>query len=376
MLGSCIFLFVKHPYDIGDRVDLSDGEDRLTVEHISLLYTVFKRVQNGKLVQIPNIELNSLWVDNISRSKAMREQISVPISFDTSFEDVNILKQELSNFLRDPQNSRDFHPELEVEVQSLEDMDKLVLQVDIRHKSNWSNESLRASRRSKFMCALVLALRKIPIYGPGGGDASLGSPSKPSWSVAVSPEVAKAAMAKFSEDKDAKRLYPTKKPAPNTEHQNSGTNYLGVQVETQAIGAINNRSPRVDPARDDTWAQRDDVSTLGRPSLDDRPNAEELHGLLRKETSRGKRRQNGSVSSRRGVTSVTSVASNTLQQTPAAGAVFSTNPPPQYSYPAPSSPPPRAGVPQSQRPQAPRLVAQTTGVSSNPYRTQSPGPGA
>src|ERR1700753_4246101 len=75
VLGSCIFLFVKHPFDIGDRVDISS--DPLIVERISLLYTVFKRVQSGKTVQVPNIVLNGLWIDNITRSKAMREQISV-----------------------------------------------------------------------------------------------------------------------------------------------------------------------------------------------------------------------------------------------------------------------------------------------------------
>ncbi len=75
ILGSCIFLFVKHPYDIGDRVDI--GSDQLTVERISLLFTVFKRVATGRMVQIPNIILNGLWIGNVSRSKTMREQVSL-----------------------------------------------------------------------------------------------------------------------------------------------------------------------------------------------------------------------------------------------------------------------------------------------------------
>merc|ERR1712000_483526 len=36
-LGSCIFLFVKHPYDVGDRVVINDTQ--LIVERISLLYS-------------------------------------------------------------------------------------------------------------------------------------------------------------------------------------------------------------------------------------------------------------------------------------------------------------------------------------------------
>lgn len=52
-LGSCIFLFVKHPYDVGDRVDITGPEKmNLIVDQISLLYTVFKRIDCMKMVQV------------------------------------------------------------------------------------------------------------------------------------------------------------------------------------------------------------------------------------------------------------------------------------------------------------------------------------
>lgn len=136
VLGSCIFLFVKHPYDVGDRVDLQTT-DQLTVEHISLLFTVFKRVNNGKFVQVPNIVLNNLWVENVTRSKAMREQITLYCSFDTSFEDVEALRQEMAAFVTDPANSRDFQPDIEVQVTGIAEMNKMELRIECRHKSNW-----------------------------------------------------------------------------------------------------------------------------------------------------------------------------------------------------------------------------------------------
>ncbi|KAF2791913.1 hypothetical protein K505DRAFT_376407 [Melanomma pulvis-pyrius CBS 109.77] len=301
VLGSCIFLFVKHPYDIGDRVDV--GTDQLTVEHISLLYTVFKRINNGKMVQTPNIVLNNLWVENITRSKAMREQVVLNVNFDTSFEDINVLKQELLTFVRDPANSRDFHSDIEVEVVGIAEMNKLELRCDIRHKSNWSNEALRSSRKSKFMCALVLALRKIPIYAPGGGDAALGDAGKPSWSVAISPADAIAARDKYNSDKEAKRLYPAPKPAQdnNDKGKSTSTDYLGMNnAEGDAINSINNRKPGADPIRDETWHNRDennwnntrdDMSTLGRPSTDARPDLDEIRGLLHQQSTRGRRKQ-------------------------------------------------------------------------------------
>lgn len=293
VLGSCIFLFVKHPYDIGDRVDV--GEDQLTVEHISLLYTVFKRINNGKIVQTPNIVLNNLWVENITRSKAMREQVSIFCSFDTSFEDINALKQELAAFVRDPLNARDFHSDIEVECVGIAEMNKLELRVEIRHKSNWSNESLRAARRSKFMCALVVALRKVPIAGPGGSDAPLGDASKPSWSVAISPEAAQAVRQKYLDDKDAARLYPTKEVDSNNGYA-SGNDYLGVNTEGNAINSLNNRNPGVDNVRDPTWVTRDDASTIGRPSTDARPDLDEVRGLLHKASSSGRRKGGATLS--------------------------------------------------------------------------------
>lgn len=132
ILGSCIFLFVKHPYDVGDRVDINS--EKLTVEHIALLYSVFKRVDTHKVLQIPHVILNTNWIENISRSKAMREQIKVFINFDTTMEDINALKNEMQAFVLSKDHCRDFLPEVEVEVVGVAEMNKLELSVEVIHK--------------------------------------------------------------------------------------------------------------------------------------------------------------------------------------------------------------------------------------------------
>ncbi|RJE21487.1 serine threonine protein kinase [Aspergillus sclerotialis] len=165
VLGSCIFLFVKHPFDVGDRVEI--GDKPYTVERISLLYTVFRNVDDNRISQVSNSILNNAWVDNFTRSNAMHEQLTIPASFDTSFAEIQRLRGELEKFVRDPENCRDFKPDIDIDVIGLGSMDKLELRVDIRHKSNWAIESVRAARRSKFMCALVRAVRKVPIRPPG-----------------------------------------------------------------------------------------------------------------------------------------------------------------------------------------------------------------
>lgn len=207
VLGSTIFLFVKHAMDVGDRVDI--GDRQLVVERISLLYTVFRGARDYKTFQVPNIILNTQWIENITRSKAMREQITLTVDFGTSFADIQLLKAELQKFVRDKENSRDFHPDVDIEVVDLGNMNKLELRVEIRHKSNWSHETIRATRRSKFMCAVVLAARKIPIYGPGGGDAALGDVTRPSYSVAISHEQAQANKDEWAKGKEEARMIPT-----------------------------------------------------------------------------------------------------------------------------------------------------------------------
>ncbi|KAL2856667.1 Mechanosensitive ion channel-domain-containing protein [Aspergillus pseudoustus] len=165
VLGSCIFLFVKHPFDIGDRVEITSQP--YMVERISLLYSVFRNVTDHRVTQIPNAVLNTISIDNFSRAAAMREKISVEVAFDTSMAEVQLLKDEMEQFVRDKENSRDFQQDVDIEVVGLGAMDKLELTVTLCHKSNWAIEHVRAARRSRFMCALVAAVRKIQIRAPG-----------------------------------------------------------------------------------------------------------------------------------------------------------------------------------------------------------------
>lgn len=303
VLGSCIFLFVKHPFDVGDRIDI--GDNAYVVEHISLLYTVFKRAygpKTGQLCQYPNVVLNSLSLDNVSRSQAQTEQITIDVSFDTSFDDVQLLKNELNKFVTDRENSRDFQPEVEVEVLGTSDLSKMQLKVEIRHKTNWANETLRAARRSKFMCALIAALRAVPVYAPGGDADAAGSAANPNYSVAISDSEARENAEQAAQDREKARMIPTKKVdesgaaganlSPNA--ANKGVS-PGLSFQDPAIGELNARDPAKDTARDNpgnAWATgRDDSSsTLGERSSIDQQDLDDVRSLLERGNTRGKRK--------------------------------------------------------------------------------------
>jgi hypothetical protein len=247
------------------------------------LYTLFKRIDTMKMVQVPNIVLNNLWVENVTRSKAMKEQLELAISFDTSLEDIEILRSEMETFVRHPDNARDFQPDFTLEASGVGNMDKLMLKIEIRHKSNWHNETVRAARRSKFMCALVLALRKVPIYGPGGGGEALGGPTNPGYSVAITDALAAEARDKAKEAKEAKRLVPTAPKADQIDH------------DKEAAENLNSRNPLDDAAHgnDGSWTSGRDDQTLGETAEDRKRDSDidELReGLMKRKSTRGRRR--------------------------------------------------------------------------------------
>ncbi|KAG9516552.1 hypothetical protein KCV07_g6719, partial [Aureobasidium melanogenum] len=216
-LGSCIFLFVKHPYDVGDHVVINNTN--MAVEQISLMYSVFRQIDSGSVVQISNMVNNAAWIRNISRSKPMKESYDFAISAKTKFPAIENLKTELQAFVLAPENRRDFQSAIDVELISVGNLKELKLRVRICQKSNFANDSLYSRRRTKFMCALLSALRKHDIKSPGGGGPPpVGSWENPGYSVAVTDAEAQEARAKYEAEEEAKRLKKLNEHAlkPNT----------------------------------------------------------------------------------------------------------------------------------------------------------------
>ncbi|PYI09682.1 hypothetical protein BO78DRAFT_394862 [Aspergillus sclerotiicarbonarius CBS 121057] len=169
LLQSLIFVFVKHPFDVGDRVtvygnsgDAGLGDDYF-VKQISLLYTEFKKMQ-GHVVQAPNSYLNGLFILNQRRSGALAEAVPIVIKYGTTLEQIDALRQRLLEFVRS--ESREFQTNILTEMRQVTENFSVTLNVVFFYKSNWQNEGLRLQRRNKFICMLMLALQEIGIEGP------------------------------------------------------------------------------------------------------------------------------------------------------------------------------------------------------------------
>jgi len=174
ILTSIIFLFVRHPFDVGDKIDLGK-EGVFTVKEILLLSTIFLNGSGG-YVQVSNNVLAGLFIQNVRRSPKMSESFSFDVHYSTTFKQIERLRSLMLGFVQ--MERRDFQPSFDVVVIDIPDQEKMTLQADIMYKSNWQQGALKVSRRNKWICALKTYLAEAKIYGPKGDPDKIPDPDR------------------------------------------------------------------------------------------------------------------------------------------------------------------------------------------------------
>lgn len=173
-LQSVVFVFVKHPFDVGDRVSIYGNTgsqlkgDDYFVKEIALLYTEFKKME-GQVVQAPNSYLNTLFIMNMRRSGGLAEAVPIVIRFGTSLEQIEGLRNMLLDFVR--AEKREFQGNILTELRDVTEAWSLTLNVVFFYKTNWQNELLRLQRRNKFICAMMTCMQELGIEGPRRNNA-------------------------------------------------------------------------------------------------------------------------------------------------------------------------------------------------------------
>ncbi|KAK0917303.1 hypothetical protein LTR57_012576 [Friedmanniomyces endolithicus] len=169
LLQSTLFIFVKHPFDVGDRVSiygntgaLGRGDDYF-VKEISLLYTEFKKME-GHVVQAPNSYLNTLFIVNQRRSGGLAEAVNITVKFGTTIDQIDGLRNKLLEFVK--AEKREYQGNILTELRDIVEVHSLNINVVFFYKSNWQNEGLRLARRNKFICALMVSMQELGIEGP------------------------------------------------------------------------------------------------------------------------------------------------------------------------------------------------------------------
>lgn len=168
-LQSIIFVFVKHPFDVGDRVTIygSTGSnmtgDDYYVTEISLLYTEFKKME-GHIVQAPNSVLNTIFILNQRRSSGLADVVPLELGITSDPTLIEELKARMVVFCLE--NKRDYQPRVLTEVTNVNNVQSFSMNFIFFHKSNWQNELLRLTRHNKFVAQLMAEIRNLGFTGP------------------------------------------------------------------------------------------------------------------------------------------------------------------------------------------------------------------
>ncbi|KAL7937218.1 Mechanosensitive ion channel domain-containing protein [Trichoderma chlorosporum] len=168
-LQSIIFVFIKHPFDVGDRVTIYGntgatltGDDYYVTE-ISLLYTEFKKMQ-GHIVQAPNSLLNTVFILNQRRSNGLSDSIPLEMRFGTPQHLIDELKARMLEFVKN--NKRDYQSNIITEMTGFNQLRSCTMNMVFFHKSSFQNELLRLNRHNKFVTELMYQMVQVGIEAP------------------------------------------------------------------------------------------------------------------------------------------------------------------------------------------------------------------
>lgn len=190
ILASCIFLFVKHPLDIGDMVAITlptgTPTNMICVE-LSLLYTVFRDISTGVLRQTSNAVLNTIWIDNLSRAGPMSAGFGLVLGTpETSYEDIEEFRERLNQFIA--KNIREFCPGPYVQVIGMPDLDRVELFINVTYRNNFADTTSLGLRRTKFLKFLSECIHDIPLHVPRR-EETYSNPAVPMYSAPLPTKV-------------------------------------------------------------------------------------------------------------------------------------------------------------------------------------------
>ncbi|OMO86460.1 Mechanosensitive ion channel MscS [Corchorus olitorius] len=152
-----IFVFVMHPFDVGDRC-VVDGVPML-VEEMNILTTVFLKLDNEK-VYYPNSVLATKPISNYYRSPDMGDTIEFSIDFMTPVELIGKLREEIKMHL---ESNPVWHPHHLVVVKEIENVNKIKMALYCNHTMNFQDYREKNRRRTELVIELKRIFEKLGI---------------------------------------------------------------------------------------------------------------------------------------------------------------------------------------------------------------------
>ena len=111
---------------------------------------------------MPNIVLSSKSIYNIRRSGPQNETIILQIDTLTSYSTIKELKEILQQYL-EQEETREFFPNLDINISEIIDNHCLRLNINLEHKKNWQDGLAKNARKTRFMWKLNETLHFLNI---------------------------------------------------------------------------------------------------------------------------------------------------------------------------------------------------------------------
>ncbi|XP_060173518.1 mechanosensitive ion channel protein 6-like [Lycium barbarum] len=153
-----IFLFVMHPFDVGDRVEV-DGV-QMVVEEMNILTTVFLRYDNQKIIY-PNSVLSTKPVSNYYRSPHMGDAVDFCIHISTPTQKIAMMKERITRYIEN--RSDHWQPAPMIVMRDVEDLNGIKWSVWLSHTMNHQDMGERWARRALLVEEMVKIFRELDI---------------------------------------------------------------------------------------------------------------------------------------------------------------------------------------------------------------------
>ncbi|KAJ9553957.1 hypothetical protein OSB04_018002 [Centaurea solstitialis] len=153
-----IFLFVVHPFDVGDRCEI-DGV-QMVVEEMNILTTTFLRYDNQKLAY-PNSVLSSMPIANYHRSPDMGDAIDFCIHVSTPTEKIAKMKQRITSYVDN--KSDHWQPSPMIVMRDVDDLNRLKISIWLSHRMNFQDMGERWIRRALLLEELIKIFKDLDI---------------------------------------------------------------------------------------------------------------------------------------------------------------------------------------------------------------------
>ncbi|XP_031385031.1 mechanosensitive ion channel protein 5-like [Punica granatum] len=153
-----IFLFVMHPFDVGDRVEVDQVQ--MVVEEMNILTTVFLRYDEQKIVY-PNSILSTKAIGNYYRSPDMGDAIEFCIHVSTPAENIAAMKHRIKSYIEIKKEH--WYPSPMIIMKDLEELKRVRMAVWPRHRMNHQDMDEKWVRRGVLIEEMVKIFKELDI---------------------------------------------------------------------------------------------------------------------------------------------------------------------------------------------------------------------